>query len=175
MNRLKGIWIPLTIVLLCASQQPGPVTNTLAQVVDDPLSSLAWRPDGTQFATGHFSGNVKIWDASTRQLLQTIPGPNSGGFSSVPAVYSLSWSSDGTKIAVSTTSSFGTGSVWIADVLSGQPTAEFSGDGGVYAAALSPDSSLLAAGVASGYGDFWIRVWNMATSELLAELSGHRA
>jgi WD40 repeat protein len=62
-------------------------------VADGPfwVNSIAWSPDEKQIATVSIS-NVKIWDVATAQLFMTLQVPN-GSFDSV------SWSSDGTKIA----------------------------------------------------------------------------
>ena len=35
----------------------------------------AWCPDGSCFATGHYDGTVKTWDATTNQIVRTFPPP----------------------------------------------------------------------------------------------------
>jgi WD40 repeat protein len=55
------------------------------------IHDLIWSPDGTGLASASEDGTVKVWDAETGNLLETLtyPGP----------VYALDWSPDGTKIA----------------------------------------------------------------------------
>jgi WD40 repeat protein len=55
------------------------------------VTAIAWSPDGTYLATGSADKTVKIWD-SKRNLVKTLNFDN--------PVTSLSWSSDGKRLAI---------------------------------------------------------------------------
>lgn len=58
--------------------------------------SLAWSPDGTRIASAGYDGRVGIWDASTATLLEALP-------TSSLYVLDVRWSSDGSRLASSST------------------------------------------------------------------------
>ena len=59
---------------------------------DDPVRSVAWRPDGKRLATASEDKSVKVWDARSGKELLTIRS-NTREFTSV------AWSSDGRRMA----------------------------------------------------------------------------
>jgi WD40 repeat protein len=59
------------------------------------VKDLAWSPDGTKVASLAIpSGVVKVWDATTGNLIRTLPGDSS----SSECAPSLTWSEDGTLL-----------------------------------------------------------------------------
>ncbi|MBK8136036.1 MAG: hypothetical protein IPK52_09365 [Chloroflexi bacterium] len=57
----------------------------------DQVNDMAYSPDGTRLASASEDGTVKVWNAQTGALIETLtyPGP----------VYALDWSPDGSQIA----------------------------------------------------------------------------
>ncbi len=57
----------------------------------DQVNDMAYSPDGTRLASASEDGTVKVWNAQTGALIETLtyPGP----------VYALDWSPDGEQIA----------------------------------------------------------------------------
>ena len=55
------------------------------------IDALAWSPDGERIATGHQDGTVRIWNATTGQVLHTIQGYGC-------EVTSLAWKADGSQL-----------------------------------------------------------------------------
>ncbi len=58
------------------------------------IRSITWSPDGTQVATGHFDGSIKIWDAATLSIQFTLIGHTE-------YVFMLAWSPNGALLASS--------------------------------------------------------------------------
>ncbi|HEX3052519.1 MAG TPA: hypothetical protein VHP83_17795 [Aggregatilineaceae bacterium] len=115
----------------------------------DNLYSVAWSPNNQSYATGHDNGTIKIWDASTRELLSTFsimqdPDPSL-------IVIELDWSPDSTKIAAAADTPTGYARTQVLDASNGTVLASF--DTGVLAGdvAWSPDGSLLAGTFNPGY------------------------
>jgi WD40 repeat protein len=61
-------------------------------VIPSGAFNLAWSPDGTRIATADIDENVRIWDTSTGELLDTV--------SQSAKVYDVAWSPDGSKLAI---------------------------------------------------------------------------
>ena len=168
---------------------PGPI---------DRATSVAWSPDGRQLASGFLGSTIKIWDATTGDLVRTLQG--NGG-----PVLSVAWSPDGTQLA---SGSNGVIKIW--DITTGVlvHTLE-SREGWIYSVAWSPDGMHLASGsngvikiwditteaevtistggvgvhsiawspdgsrLASGDTDYKIKIWDVATRSLMHMLNGH--
>ena len=58
----------------------------------ESTSAIAFRPDGSTVATGHWDGSVRLWDAATGRSIATLIGHTS-------AVSSLAFSPDGGRLA----------------------------------------------------------------------------
>lgn len=139
--------------------------HTVSSQIQENINSIAWKPDGTEFATGHDGGTVTIWNAATSQPRLTFdvrPGW---------VVYSLAWSPDGTMLAAA--ASLGGGIVGIFDSATGASLALFDARTLSTAVAWSPDGSLLAGGASKDLGfisEGWVRVWDVDTGQVVAEL-----
>ncbi|MDM8518875.1 CHAT domain-containing protein [Anaerolineales bacterium HSG6] len=111
--------------------------------------SMAYHPDGTQFASASSDGTVKLWDTATGQLIQTLENHTD-------TVWSMAYHPDGTQLA--SASSDGTVKLW--DTATGQliQTLENHTDT-VWSVAYSPDGTQLA----SASQDKTIILWDLKT------------
>lgn len=123
---------------------------------------VAWSPDGKQLSGVRYDGYVRVWDANSGHLLQTlIPDEQPNG---------VSWSPDGHILASS--SDEGTVQFWDAKTFKNTKTLSVAGGdsvGWAYAIPWSPDGSLLASSRSSGI----IQVWEAASGKELVVLRGH--
>lgn len=109
---------------------------------------VAFSPDSLRLATGGEGHTVKIWNASTGELLLTLPGHTGD-------VYSLAFSRDGRWLA--TAGEDTTVRIW--DVTSWQLRHTLRGHTGLVGTlAFSPDSQRLA----SGSRDHTLKIWDTA-------------
>jgi WD40 repeat protein len=131
--------------------------------------SIAWKPDGTEFATGYNDGTVTVWDATTQQPVLTFEvAPE---LHDPPVVYSLAWSPDGNTLAAA--ASAGGGMIKVFNPMTGASLAEFRAETFTGTVAWSPDGSKLAGGATRGLGfiaEGWVKVWDVATGQVVAEL-----
>jgi WD40 repeat protein/DNA-binding SARP family transcriptional activator len=72
----------------------------------DNIGGLAFRPDGKQFATGGYNGQIKIWELPSGKELFSLPGHEG-------SIYSVAFSPDGSELA--SASGDGTSKVWDLD------------------------------------------------------------
>ncbi len=124
------------------------------------FTSVAFNPNGTQFAGGDFDGKVRVWNANGNSLLFTLAGPQA-------SVFRLAFSSDGTRILSGNLS--GTVKVW--NVTTGEVIHEFPDDSGFFDIQFSPDGRHVATSNQSGDT---IRVWDVSTGQLLITLAQMR-
>jgi WD40 repeat protein len=66
-----------------------PVRWTGSVRYDDPFT---WSPDGRRLAAGAHDGRTHVWDATSGELVLTLPGDEA-------AVKATAWSRDGTRLA----------------------------------------------------------------------------
>ena len=117
--------------------------------------AVAFSADGQTVATGGTDGNVRLWDAATRQ---EIGAPMSSDAQPVDAV---AFSPDGTLIAAA--SSDGNVQLWSVGTEQEAGAAMVSGTAEIDALAFSPDGRLLATGGQDGAA----RLWNVSTETQL--------
>jgi WD40 repeat protein len=135
------------------------------------IYGIALNPDGTEIATGHKDGEVRLWQVADGKLL-------SRGLVHNRTVWCLSFSSDGKMLA---SGSFdNTIRLWqneAENIAEGarnlspiRNTLSFIGHGDwVWAIAYSPDGKILA----SGSSDRTIKLWDIETGNCLKTLQGH--
>ncbi|WP_300443528.1 TIR domain-containing protein [Zoogloea sp.] len=134
----------------------------LQPVLDAPILSLAFSPDGKRLATGSFDGSLRLVDGRSGAALGPPINTHSG------AVSAIAWSPDGKQIA---TGSWDT-TLRIWDAASGAAVGEpLSGhDAWIAALAFSPDGR----SVVSASADTRLRHWNVATGQLIGRpMLGH--
>jgi WD40 repeat protein len=139
-----------------------PVPKTL-KLTKGTVTSLSFSPDGQRLVTGADSWQVTIWEVKTRKILTTL------NYSS--SVQGVSFSPDGTHIAIGGGSSYGgnndyTVSLWEI----GKPKAQELGkhEGIVNSVSFSPGGGL----IISASHDRTLRLWDWRGS-LLATFQGH--
>ncbi|MBC8078379.1 MAG: protein kinase [Chloroflexales bacterium] len=121
--------------------------------------SIAWRPDGGQFALGLEDGRAQLRQAGDGRLLRTISAHEN-------VVTGLDFSHDGGLLV--TVSNDRSGMIW--DVASGDPLRSLDGHGGAVACvACSPDGGVIATGCIDGL----LRFYRAADAALLAEVEAH--
>jgi WD40 repeat protein len=119
--------------------------------------AVAWSPDGKLLASG--SQTIKIWDACTGMLLNTLQGHNG-------LVRSLTWSPDSKTLA----SSGDDQTVRLWDSQTGKDLKILHGHTQpVWSVDWSPDGKTLA----SGSSDQTVRLWDVSTGQLLKVLRVH--
>jgi WD40 repeat protein/DNA-binding SARP family transcriptional activator len=78
----------------------------VARLREQQVTALAFNSDGRRLATGSLEGSLKVWDARTGRLLESLTG-------NLGQVMDLAFSPDGARLA--TTSSDGTVRLWNVD------------------------------------------------------------
>ncbi|MBD3887242.1 PD40 domain-containing protein [Phormidium tenue FACHB-886] len=119
--------------------------------------AVAWSPDGKTLASG--SQTIKLWDAHTGILLNTLQGHNS-------LIRSLDWSPDSRTLA----SSGDDQTIRLWDTQTGDAFKVLHGHTQpVWSVAWSPDGTTLV----SGSSDQTLRLWNISTGQTLKVLRVH--
>jgi WD40 repeat protein len=128
------------------------------------VDSVAFSPDGkmlasgggdTDTSSGEQSETVVLWDVATGQQVRVLGGAHKSWVSSV------SFSPDGTLLAVGSDWGSGAREVRVLDVETGEMVRMFSGHmGGVNSVAFSPDGRFLA----SGSDDGTVKLWPITAS-----------
>lgn len=133
------IWNASTVTQISGYSQP----NT----VGGDTSTGTWNPNSNQFATGTLNGLVKIWDASTGVItnsLQANTASNTGPISQ--RVIDVRYSLDGSRL--SSVSNDGAIRVWNTSTWALITSSQLPGT--IYTAAFSPDATKLAFGGMDG-------------------------
>ncbi|MDJ0568336.1 MAG: NB-ARC domain-containing protein [Pleurocapsa sp. MO_192.B19] len=122
------------------------------------ISSLAFSPNNKLLASGSLDHDLKIWDVSTGECLQTFKGHQQW-------IWSVAFSPDGRLIASG--SDDDTVRVW--NLATGECQV-LASDKRIWAVAFNLEGIL-----ASGGFDRTIRLWDVATGKCLKILRGHQA
>ena len=121
------------------------------------VSCVIDSPDGRRLASGSKDGTIRIWDATSGQVLLTLNGHKDG-------VKSVAFSADGKQLATGSDDK----SVKLWDLDTGKEIFAFKDNlDAVRSVAFSPDNLLLASASKNG-----IRVWNLAKG--IAPISGKK-
>jgi len=136
--------------VIIVDHRTGDVVRTL-ETADQTINCLAYRPDGTEIATGHLDGAIRTWDLVTSEPIHTWRGHSE-------AVNCLTFSPDGSRIA--SCSCDRTAKLW--DVQSRQVCFTVRGhSSSVHRVALSPDGNHMAtcAGQKNATGE--VKIWDI--------------
>jgi WD40 repeat protein len=129
-------------------------TTTQSAVVHIPelpaqIRTIAFNPNGRQFAGGLFNGRVMVWEAGTGKEVVALRGHSA-------AVGSVAFSPDGTQLASG--GSDGTVRLW--DLDSGKEVQVFKGLITAHSVSFRPDGRRLAAGTSA-----FLQVWDLTTGK----------
>jgi WD40 repeat protein len=122
------------------------------------VSSVAFSRDGARVLSGSWDRTVKIWDAATGALAQTIEGHTRW-------VASVAFSRDGTRVLSGSYDQ--TMKLW--DAATGALLRTFDAGDPIRSVAFSPDGTR----ALSGSGTT-VKIWKIKTGELLASMIGER-
>lgn len=165
--RARVVIVGLVVLLVAATATTAILLNkspeNSAPSSPDPVSTVAFSPDGKTLATASYVGTARMWDVATRKLIGQLG----------EGVYDLAFSPDGKTVA--TAHGDNTVRLWnlatrkqITDPLTGHTQAD--GGSAVRCVAFSPDGKTLASGGADGT----VRLWDSATGEKKGDtLFGH--
>jgi WD40 repeat protein len=132
---------------------------------NESVNDVAYSPDGTIIATASSDKTIKLWDASSRRLLNNLEG-HSG------AVASIDFSPNGRLLA----SGGGDKEVNIWDVKSGRVIQKLRGhESAINSVAFSPNGKILAtaSGLYQDVSDNTIRIWDVKSGKQIRVLRGH--
>ena len=130
------------------------------------IRAMALSPDGTELATGDFSGKIVLWDLRTRKVIRELTYAVDG------VVNELHFHPSGNMLAV-TCSVSQPALVWDISGHSLQGRIGGHGSAGVASARFSADGRLLATGHADGTISFWdVRHWERVPEPIPAHEKG---
>ncbi|MBC8352707.1 MAG: protein kinase [Planctomycetes bacterium] len=129
--------------------------------VGENVHDVAWRSD-SQFATGNLDGKIRIWDAASGDVLQTLSAHQQ-------RVWSLAWSPDATRLASGSDDRM----IKIWDVERGEVLETWDNHGsGVCSVVWSDDGTRIASAEISKT----MRIWDVGSgAEMASSECGYRA
>ncbi|HZM25617.1 MAG TPA: helix-turn-helix domain-containing protein, partial [Anaerolineales bacterium] len=161
---VDGTVLPESLEALHRSIVTSPIRMSLSSHQTRVLS-VAYSPDGKQFATLGDNGTAIIWDAITGKELLQLPGNTRP--SDLVTEQRIAYSPDGKQLAICDSDQ-----VKVYDPASGELIMTLSGhEKDVISVTFSLDGKYLA----TGSVDSSVRIWDTSKGDLLRTLKGHSA
>ncbi len=161
-NELVALRLAVDAIGERGDELPAPVFTGLVESVmsveaglalnghEKEVFAVAMRPDGSQLATASGDDTVRLWDANSGALLQTLEGHEE-------LVRAVVFSSDGSQLA--TASGDQTARIW--DVVTGEERRTIVHETALWGVALSPDGERMATAGDDGV----VRVWDVVAAQ----------
>ncbi|MFN8456886.1 MAG: protein kinase [Anaerolineae bacterium] len=126
----------------------------------DRVTSVVYRPDGKQLATGSLDGTAQVWDGLTGETILTLIQDGA-------PINDVAYNTTGEYLAAGNRN----GLIIVWEIATGQLVKAWAGhQGAVSSLAFSPDAKYLA----TTGDDGLVKVWDASTFALLSTLTGHR-
>jgi WD40 repeat protein len=139
-----------------------PRADEVLALSKEAVYSIAYSRDGKMLASGHWGGEIDVWDASPAGLTKSKNSPLKGH---TAGVMSLAFSPDGKTLASGSWDK--TVKLW--DLASGEAHTLEGHDGPVSSVAFSPDGKTLA----SGSWDKTVKLWDVERRAVKTSLTDH--
>ncbi|TFK17156.1 WD40 repeat-like protein, partial [Coprinopsis marcescibilis] len=128
--------------------------------VGSAVLAVGFSSDGTRIVSGSEDKSVRVWDASTGEMLKELEGHTG-------SVFSVGFSHDGTRIISGSADE----SVRVWDASTGQMLKKLEGHtGSVLSVGFSRDETRIVSG---SHDESSVRVWDASTGQMLKKLEGH--
>jgi len=127
------------------------------------MTYISWSPDGSRIASAYNDGSIRIWDATTNQVLLELQTDKSRGVT-------ITWSPDSTRLASASGES---GLIRIWDTTNGQQITEFQGHStsvGLEFVAWNPNGTMLVSIASTVDGTYPLQFWS-ASNDIYQSLA----
>lgn len=140
--------------------QVSPMQHLKSFAHGEDYNSIAYSPDGKTVASGNDTGSVKIWDAATGKLTQTISGHSS------KQIYTAAFHTDSSTVTIGTKSAIQIWNWQTGELVNTIPEPRSD----VYSVSYSEDKKFIATGGSSHKA----RIWEAQTGRFLGSFAGHK-
>jgi WD40 repeat protein len=151
------------LLYLTRGGPPAQVIGTISEPGTQPVTTVAFSPNGKTIATGDSLGSAYLWHAANHGLITTFSDPGSRG------IRAVAFSPNGKTIATAD----GDGSTYLWDTATHGLIATLTvrGSGPINAVAFNPNGLSLAAGAGDDQTRTHTYIWKVATHKLVATFS----
>ncbi len=128
----------------------------------NPVTSVAFSPNGKLLITGSEDNSLKLWDVATGRVIRTFVGHSNW-------VTSVAFSPDAKRVV----SGGADNSIRIWDVSTGRAERKIDDTDMVMSVAFSPDGRSLLSGGGGPYGAGTLKLWDASNGQIIRSFAGH--